>query len=214
MDPYNYLEHLLDKKYNKISNLPIQNYHNNACTHIIFEAIKKGDDLVNYYFNNEYKFREIYTQIIIDGEQNRKKYGEHIDGDDPTDLSIIKSYPEINKNIEGGYKSKIYAQEISTDLNDLKNDFKKLTNNNKFMIIRRDGGTFLLLSITNNDNVLVIDTHYTCSGVLSFENVIKYIFHDGLYTGEYLFGVGSFVNKYDSIKKIENKYKKTKILYI
>lgn len=222
MDSYNHLEFLIKKnKFDKILYLPIQNNYNYACTYIIFEAIKRSYSLVENFFEDECKFKNIYNLILEEGEKNRQLYGEHKEGDDPTDSSIKLLYPEIDKNINdnGGYKSIIYVNDVYTDINSLESGLTDLTKPGKFMIIRRDGSTFLLLSIAQNkgdeygNNVLVIDTHFPCTGVLSFEDVINYVFQNGLYSGEYLFGLGDFTN-YNTIPEPTNNKKNSMSIII
>lgn len=201
MDGYNHLEHLISKgTYKKVIYLPIQNSKNNACTHIAFEAARRGCDLVNSYFESNKNFTDIYKQIIENGEENRKIYGVYGEGDDPNEEQIKLSYPDICESIEkfGGYKSSIYVNGICVDLEHFNKGLNELTKPGKFMIIRRDEATFLLLSISrqkeseHGEHLLVIDTHFPCSGVLSFDNTRDYILQNGHYSGEYLFGVGSF----------------------
>lgn len=218
MDHFNHLEYLIGKsKYNKIIYVPAQDPSNMACTFITFEAIKKAADLVNAYFNNSYKFVDIYKQIIEDGEKNRKQHGGPSDGNSLNDKKILMLYSDINKSVEknGGYITKYHNNCVHTSSsNDIGDDFfsldkfnnslMELNEPNKFMIVSRDTGTFVLLSIAQNNHVLVIDTHFPCSGVLSFDSVKKYIFQNGLYNGLYEFGVGCFINK-QSPSLIKNK---------
>jgi hypothetical protein len=200
MDGFNHLEHLIGKSHGHIMYVPVQDMKGNACTHIVMEAVKNRELLAHSYLEGDDKtFLGIYLENLTNGAKNRKLYGVHEEGDDPNEEQIRMSYPDVNKLVEEkgtGYKSCIYYNGVCTDLESFNSGLEMLNDKKgAFMIFRRAEATFLILGLGFNkkykNKVLVIDSHVPTSGLLTFDNLRDYIFQNGLYMGEYLFGVGA-----------------------
>lgn len=152
---------------NEVSNV------RNPCCSICYYVIENIDKLLELYNSKRYnEYNDLYINIIINGANRKKCNNIHDDGEFLDDESIKRDFNDIYKR----YKYHLYLTKES-DINTILLKAKI----NTCIIINRSYEIFIIVKLVSN--YLLIDSHQQYHGILSNDNVIKYITLNNLYNG-------------------------------
>jgi hypothetical protein len=165
-----------DSEYSELSS--------NQCSWCAAEFAKHYDKLIPAFFAKGTAFLDLYKECLLRASINRKTYkgpvyGENIDNKKLKTVMDLKVYLEctyINDDSKRDEFMELLPAELKTEFYD--NIYARVSNfeflkSYKFALISRHGQSLCLLPI--GDLFLVLDSHVRTVGLMTFENVVKYV---------------------------------------
>lgn len=146
----------------------------------------KYRELKDSFMTDKNKFIEIYSQCLKEGTMLRKEYGVPVYGEN-IDNNILKDKLDLERRIMIQFTLELNKEDADELLHilpmDLKTEFYtrkyiEVTNLSslslyKYILISRHGQSFTLIPF--GSMFLVLDSHVHTIGLMSEENVFKYI---------------------------------------
>lgn len=154
------------------------------CTGFSYLVIKNKDKLCNLYIEGkEDEYYEFIKKLIIEAgnrkrdNKNIPENGEYID-QDTVKADFREIYDKLQfyelATVNDGIYGNIIINQIATYLFEI--------DIGEYIIINRSHETFVLLKISD-DMYLVIDSHKSKHGLVTFENALNYITKNNKYEG-------------------------------
>jgi hypothetical protein len=167
-----------DEPYNNIEN---------QCSWISKEFIKCKDEFIDSINNNFKSIKSIYEKCLINGTKERELNFKLIQGENIDEVNIndieFKSTSNIDINIIQSilgedifkliYKENIPYTKFENFLNEIKN-----LENNKMVIVNRDGQSFV--SLKYKDEYIIFDSHIREIKFLNYNEFIMYLYENNM----------------------------------